>query len=81
MDVSQERIKNKTVHSLKNELSPDLWPVIRKHQKLLPFIDAYYGSATYLPMFDGAQYEIRMGLTGLIARPMNQAANKAIINW
>ena len=47
----------------------------------LPFVDAVYGSATYLPMADGARYEISITQSGLIARPLNQAAEAAAGAW
>jgi hypothetical protein len=40
-----------------------------------------YGSATYLPMSDGALYEIKVSQSGLVARPMNQAAREAVSGW
>jgi hypothetical protein len=44
-------------------------------------VDALYGSATYLPMVDGALYEIKVSQSGLLARPLNQAAREAVGSW
>jgi len=32
-------------------------------------------------MADGALYEVRVSQTGLIARPLNQAARQAVGGW
>jgi hypothetical protein len=47
----------------------------------MPIIDAVYGSATYLPMADGALYEVSLSHTGLLARPLNASAEEAINTW
>ena len=36
---------------------------------------------TYLPMADGALYDIKVSPTGLVARPLNQAARDAVGSW
>jgi hypothetical protein len=58
-----------------------LWSVVHRHHTWLPWFDALYGSATYLPMADGALYDIRVSPTGLVARPLNQAARDAVGTW
>ena len=45
------------------------------HPRWLPFVDAVYGSATYMPMADGARYQVSITQSGLIARPLNPAAD------
>jgi hypothetical protein len=40
-----------------------------------------YGSATYLPMADGADYEVTVSQSGLVARPLNDAARLAVGAW
>lgn len=40
--------------------------------------DARYGSAVYVPMYDGLEYEIKVTQDAVIARPLNQAAAKAV---
>ena len=36
----------------------DLWSLASHYPDWLPFVDAVYGSATYLPMAEGATYEV-----------------------
>jgi hypothetical protein len=48
---------------------------------LMPGVDAYYGTATYLPMADGARFEVTLSRTALLARPVNDAARQAVGDW
>jgi len=48
----------------------DLWDWVHEHQSWVPWVDAIYGNSVYMPMENGRQYEIQVGLTGLIARPI-----------
>ena len=49
-----------------------MWALAQAQPRWLPFVDAIYGSATYLPMADGARYEVTLGQSGLIARPKGE---------
>jgi hypothetical protein len=79
--VGDELTEPRTVHSLLQDTPLDVWTVARKFPRLLPGVDAYYGTATYLPMADGARFEVRMTRTALIARPVNEAARQAVGDW
>ena len=50
-------------------------------QVQLPVLDALYGSATFVPMSDGALFEVSLANSGLIARPLNERAQSAIERW
>ena len=39
----------------------------------MPWADALYGSAVYVPMSDGARYQVVVSQSGLVARPLNEA--------
>jgi hypothetical protein len=77
-DIEQERKGERTVYALSENPGIDLWSLSIDHQRWLPFVDAVYGSATYLPMADGARYEVSMTQSGLIARPVNETAKAAV---
>jgi hypothetical protein len=79
--VEDERNLPRTVYPLNPPNRVDLWSVVHRHHTWLPWFDALYGSATYLPMADGALYDIRVSPTGLVARPLNQAARDAVGTW
>lgn len=80
-DIEQERTGERTVYALSENPGLDLWMMSTSYPQWLPFVDAVYGSATYMPMAEGARYEISITQSGLIARPINQAAERAAGNW
>lgn len=81
-DLDQERTAPRTVYALNESLySLDVWSWINKYPEWVPVVDAIYGSATYLPMADGALYEVSLSNTGLLARPLNAPAEDAIGAW
>jgi hypothetical protein len=87
VDITDEQQRPRTVFSLVK--SPayieddtfDLWQFAHNNQNWLQWIDAVYGSAVFLPMSDGARYSIAISRTGLIARPDNDEARKAVSQW
>lgn len=80
-DIEQERTGQRTVYPLSENPGLDLWMLSTRYPRWLPFVDAVYGSATYMPMADGARYEISITQSGLIARPKNPAAENAAGSW
>lgn len=80
-DVEQDRSAERTVYGLSENPGVDLWMLSTQYPKWFPFVDAMYGSATYLPMAEGARYEVKMTQSGLIARPVNEAASTAAGAW
>jgi hypothetical protein len=80
-DVASERSAPRTVYSLAPEAGLDLWSLLRRHQRRLPLADALYGSAAYVPMAEGAEYDVTVSASGLVVRPANEAARKAVGGW
>ena len=80
-DIASERAAPRTVHSLSPAQSIDVWTLARRYRDWMPWVDAYYGSATYVPMTDGAAFEVRVSQSGLLARPLNAAARNAVGAW
>jgi len=80
-DAAQERTGRRSVHSLNDEPGLDVWAWTRAYPRWLPWVDAVYGSATYMPMVAGATYRVTASPTGLLARPVNEAARKALRQW
>lgn len=80
-DLKQEQTAKRSVHALSNSTGLDLWRLARGYEKWLPFVDAAYGSATYLPMADKAQFAVTLNASGLVARPANEAAQEALRDW
>ncbi len=79
--IEDERAQARTVYALNPPQRIDPWDLAHRYRSWLPWLDALYGSATFLPMADGALYEIKVSQSGLIARPLNQAARDAVGTW
>ena len=80
-DVAAERTAPRTVYSLAPESGLDLWSLVRRHHRYVPMADALYGSAAYVPMAEGAEYDVSVSASGLVVRPANDAARKAVGGW
>lgn len=80
-DVAQERTAPRTVHALAPEAGVDFWALIRRHPRYVPLADAQYGSAAFVPMAEGAEYSVTVSASGLVVRPANEAARKALGGW
>jgi hypothetical protein len=80
-EIDREREEARTVHSLAPVLPTDLWRISRKFPMLTPGIDAHYGTATFVPMAEGARFDVSLSRDALIARPANDAAEQAVGNW
>lgn len=80
-DITSERSAPRTVFSLAEDPGVDLWALLRKHHQYVPLADALYGSAAYVPMAEGAAYAVSVSTSGLVVRPDNDAARKAVGGW
>lgn len=68
-DIKQEREATRTLYALNESAIPDLWSLRRQYPGIVPFVDADYGSAAYLPLLDGAEYDVSLAQRGgLVAR-------------
>lgn len=80
--LEDERRKERSAHQLDaSEYGFDMWHWLKENGQLLPWMQAVYGSATYLPMEDGAIYEVSLTSSGLAAKPLNKIAEGAISRW
>lgn len=58
-----------------------IWKLKQLMKSKLPFLDAYFGQSVYLPMQDGARYQLSITQSGLLVRPANEVANQALEGW
>ncbi|GAB2191620.1 cation/multidrug efflux pump [Sessilibacter sp. MAH2] len=78
----QEQTEPRSVYPIyESNYTIDVWQWCKRLSLNAIGVDATYGSATYLPMADGALYEVSLSHTGLVARPFNNAAENAINSW
>ncbi|MAI90768.1 hypothetical protein [Ponticaulis sp.] len=79
--VEEELEAPRTVYSMHSDPGVDVFDMIRRRGGWLNAVDAYYGSGTYVPMVDGASYEIIMTQNGLITRALNEPASRGLRDW
>jgi len=68
--LKDERTRPRTVHALNDESKLDLFNLRKKWDRLSPFYDAQYGSATWVDARSEGSFELRVSTTGLLMRPM-----------
>lgn len=83
LSLEQERADTRTVYSLADpEIGFDLWNYVNGSvNHWIPWLDAKYGSATFLPMADGGIFSVTVANSGLVARAVNTRAEIAIEAW
>jgi len=79
--IGQARTGPRTVYDLSNSSGVDVWSLARRYGTWFPWVDALYGSATYLPMANDASFQVSITQSGLVARPLNDVARRAVGNW
>jgi len=80
-DIESERNASRSVYALNEPKFLDVWQIARQYSDHLRWVDALYGSAAFLPMADDAHYQVSVSQTGVLARPLNQAARQAVGTW
>jgi hypothetical protein len=82
--IEQEISAERSVHplSIDNEDGAlpwrlSAWDTARKYRRYVDAVDTLYGGAAYMPMADGARYEVWITQSGLVARPANDIARNA----
>lgn len=68
VNVDDERIRPRTIHTLKADKSLDFFHLAQRHTLLTLLVDAEYGSATYVEVKRPARFEVRVSPTGLLIR-------------
>ncbi len=69
-EIEQERSAERTLYSLSQARKVDLFGLRERHTFLAPFFDAKYGSATYVPVTEAGELELRVSTTGLLMREL-----------
>jgi len=77
--IQDELSQPRTVHALSSDPGLDLWDLARSGR--FPGVDAYYGTAAFVPLVDGALYHVSLGGTGLVVRAGNERASGALARW
>lgn len=81
IDITDQQTRPLNFYSLRDFQTIDSWKYLKDYDSVLPFIDSVYGSSVYMPLEDGAEYEILIGFTGLVVNSLNDHAKAAVHNW
>jgi hypothetical protein len=80
--LEDEQQRPRSVLALRSDKPTlDVWYWLHRINHQFSLLDATYGSATYMPMVDGAMFSVSMGSSGLVARPLNERAKLAVERW
>lgn len=76
-DPAQDQSGERSVHDLRGEW--DFWEFRQRWLADLPIADARWGSAAYLPMLDGATYQVYVSPRGgLVAKPADPVTERLL---
>jgi len=70
-EIDQERTGNRTIFSLGLEKSINLFSLRQRYPFLSLLLDAKYGSATFVPIVQSVELELRISTTGLLLREIS----------
>ena len=78
--IEQETSVSKSAFELHTQqIGFDLWSVFKGSS--IGLVSADYGSATFMPMAEGALFAIMVGPSGLLSKPINDAARTIVDSW
>lgn len=67
-DLQQEKSSPRTLYPLGQDRPVDLFGLRRRNAFLEPLLDAEYGSASFVPVTQPAELDVRVSTTGLLIR-------------
>lgn len=68
IDLDDEQRRARTVYSLAPQRPIEVFELARKHTRFKPFVDAEYGSASFVHADRRALFEVRVSTSGLLIR-------------
>jgi hypothetical protein len=74
-DIEQERSAERTIHSLNQNKPVNLFELRQRYTFLALLLDAKYGSATFIPVTQAAELELKVSTTGLLIREVTPASS------
>ncbi len=66
--LKDEQASPRTVHSLGSDKPIDLFNLRRRYVFLAPLLDAEYGSASFVPVTQPAEFDVMISTTGVLIR-------------
>jgi hypothetical protein len=79
-EIQQAKMKSPSLHDLSDPARGlDIWKMKRLLKEKMGFVDTLFGQGVYMPMVDGAHFQVSIGQSGLITRPVNDAARSGLL--
>ena len=79
-EVELARQKLPSIHDLSPQSRGiDLWKMKKLFQSKISFVDTLFGQGVFMPMLDGAHFQVSIGQSGLLVRPVNDVAKASIL--
>ena len=79
-DIEQAKSRLPSVHDLRQpQRGLDVFRLKQYLRDNMTFVDAQFGQGVYMPMIDGAHYQVSIGQQGLLVRPSNDVVRSMII--
>lgn len=79
--LGHERDSERSVYSLHDSVSVDVWQLLQNHYRQLSLQRTTFGSATFMPLVNDGLYEVSLSASGLAAKPLNDKASEALNQW
>lgn len=79
-DIKQAKQRLPSLHDLTNQSQGlDIWKMKQLLRDKIGFVDVLFGQGVFMPMVDGSHFKVLIGQSGLITRPVNEAARAAVL--
>jgi len=57
----------------------DIWKLKKLLHSRINFVDTVFGQGVFMPMLDGAHFQVSIGQSGLLVRPVNEVAKASVL--
>lgn len=80
LSLEQERTELRSIHGLAGDSGLDFWQHLTGGSGL-GLLEAQYGSASFMPMVNGAIFQVVLLENGIKAEPVNEIARRSLGEW
>lgn len=81
LSVEQQEQARHTRVLLTSSTAVPVWDWLRSLDWSVPFIEPQTQRVSFIPLVDGAAFQIEQSATGLLATPVNPEARQALKDW
>lgn len=79
-DIKQAKTRLPSLHDLSQQTRGlDIWKLKQLLRDRAGFVDTFFGQGVFMAMTDGAHFQISIGQSGLVTRPVNEVARASVL--